>query len=389
MIKYQNWYIAIWTVVILLYNFHWSSLNLNLDLGLAVFFLCSFVLMLISSVTQSKIKPQRLVFLKKRSHFCIVLIGLGFLADWMYSGGFPFLNQYQGFDPEHKTDVSVGIPYFHVLLISFAIFYTMYTAYLLASDARNKNILIDFVVLIFLFFINSSRGYITFCIGIYIFSCLCFSGNQIRRMKAKIIPIVTFSIILIVEFISAMGNVRSGVAWNDCSYIQRIAYLWNYPDWISNHFMWTYSYLTSPLANLNYCFKSFNGVINFTGSLLCFLPEQFSGSFVSTIPFQYIVNHLNAVSGFASFVCTSGVWGLFMWLIVTFFYFSLIKLFLKKMSVLFTFGNIMLCFLICSTVFFNFYYTSALCYIPFYLLLFSFILKKKEGKGELMLINVE
>lgn len=389
MIKYQNWYIVTWAIVILLYSFHWSSLNQSLEPGLIIFFFCSFVLMMISGVAQKKIKPQRLVFLKERRHFCTILIGLGFLADWMYSGGFPILNQYQGFDPEHKSDLSVGIPYFHVLLISFAVFYTMYTAYLLASNTHNKSILIDFVILIFLFFINSSRGYITFCVGIYIFSCLCFSGARIRKMKAKVIPIVAFSFILIVEFISAMGNIRSGIAWNDCSYIQRIAYLWNYPNWLSDHFMWTYSYLTSPLANLNYCFRSFNGIVDFTDSLLCFLPEQISGSFVNSISFKYIVNQLNAVSGFASFACTSGLFGLSMWLVFTFLYFSLIKFLLKKMKVLATFGNIMLCFLVCSTVFFNFYYTSALCYIPFYLLLFSFFLRKKEEKGELKLVSAD
>ncbi len=125
MLKYQNWYAGIWIAVVGLYALGWSSLNGALDPALLVFFGVSIVVSIIMAALSSPIPLVKLRWAKRRKPVITIAVFLGFLVDWAYRGSLPVLQSYQGYDPTSTAELSVGIPVFHVVLMAFAIFYTM------------------------------------------------------------------------------------------------------------------------------------------------------------------------------------------------------------------------------------------------------------------------
>lgn len=376
MLKFQNWYIFVWLTVILLYICGWSSLNTELSPTISAFFAITIFLCFSMSLTESPISLVKLRWVGKRKPIGLICIAVAFCADWAYRGSIPIFSDYQGYDPAQGVDeLVVGIPYVHVVIVAVAIFYTMYTAFLLVSDNGSKRYAFELMFLLSLLLLNNSRGYVVFCIFVWLLMTVAFRGCQLRNLKVSTVLFSVVATVVVIYFISVMGNIRSGVGWNDCSYIKRIAFFDNYPNWMPKHFMWTYSYVTSPLANLNLNLENYAGDIDIKTLIYSFFPEQFSGSYISNhANISYMVLHLNAASGFVNFAYAGGVYGMFIAFFVMILYFTVVKLILKHFIVLETFGNAVLCFLVASLIFFNVFTTSALCYIPIFLIIASIYL---------------
>lgn len=390
MLKYQNWYAGIWIAVVGLYALGWSSLNGALDPALLVFFGVSIVVSIIMAALSSPIPLVKLRWVKRRKPVITIAVFLGFLVDWAYRGSLPVLQSYQGYDPTSTAELSVGIPVFHVVLMAFAIFYTMYLSYLYLSDTQNKGYLWEFLLLIGMLILNYSRGYVVFCLFIMLLLYSSFNSKGIKQTKVGSIVLIVLAAFGVIIFISAAGNIRSGYSWNDCSYIETIGYFNNYPDWLTKHFMWGYSYATSPLANLNLNCLRYNGNLNFAVILFSFLPEQLSaGPLAHGVTIYYVVNHLNAVTGFATFVGAAGVGGAYAAFAGMILLYTFVKVILKKFRVLETFGNALLCFLALSMIFFNCFTTSALCYIPFFLIVASYYLNRRLVSNDIVLLVQE
>lgn len=389
MLKYQNWYAGIWIAVLGLYSFGWSSFDDSLSPALLIFFVITISLSVALGVLSSAIPLRQLKWVKKRKPVITIAVVLGFFADWGYRGSLPILQDYQGYDPTKVTDdLSVGIPYFHVVLISFAVFYAMYISYLLISDFSKKGYLVELIVLLGIFVLNNSRGYVVFCLFVLFLMYAAFNGKRIKNIKIGVIALLIVAFFAIVFFISAMGNIRSGYSWNDCSYVEMIGRFSNYPKWLPKHFMWTYLYMTSPLSNLNLNYISYSGNTDLTSVFLSFLPEQFSNGYLSThISMSYVATYLNAVSGFATFVRAAGVVGIYIAFAGLIVYFEIVRLILCKFQVFETFGNVLLCFMSLSMIFFNCFMTSAVCYIPLFLICGSFYLRNQYKRGYLHVLE--
>lgn len=390
MLKYQNWYAGIWMAVVGLYALGWSSLNGALDPALLVFFCVSIVVSIIMAALSDPIPLVKLRWAKRRKPVITIALFFGFLADWAYRGGLPVLQSYQGYDPTSTAELSVGIPVFHVALMAFAIFYAMYLSYLYLSDVQNKGYLWEFLLLIGMLVLNNSRGYVVFCLFIMLLLYSSFNSNGFRQTKVGSIVLIVFAALGVIFFISAAGNIRSGFAWNDCSYIETIGYFNNYPEWLTKHFMWGYSYATSPLANLNLNCLHYRGNLNVSALFFSFLPEQLSAGPLSRgVTIYYVVNHLNAVTGFATFVSAAGVGGAYVAFAGMIMLYTLIKALLRKFRVLETFGNALLCFLALAMIFFNCFTTSALCYIPLFLIVASYYLNRRLVSNDIVLLVQE
>lgn len=390
MLKYQNWYAGIWMAVVGLYALGWSSLNGALDPALLVFFCVSIVVSIIMAALSDPIPLVKLRWAKRRKPIITIALFFGFLADWAYRGGLPVLQSYQGYDPTSTAELSVGIPVFHVALMAFAIFYAMYLSYLYLSDVQNKGYLWEFLLLIGMLVLNNSRGYVVFCLFIMLLLYSSFNSKGFRQTKVGSIVLIVFAALGVIFFISAAGNIRSGFAWNDCSYIEAIGYFNNYPEWLTKHFMWGYSYATSPLANLNLNCLHYSGNLNVSALFFSFLPEQLSAGPLSRgVTIYYVVNHLNAVTGFATFVSAAGVGGAYVAFAGMILLYTLIKALLRKFRVLETFGNALLCFLALAMIFFNCFTTSALCYIPLFLIVASYYLNRRLVSHDIVLLVQE
>lgn len=378
MLKYQLWYAIIWTFILIIYFFNWSSFNSDLQSGLLFFLVTSIILSLLLSCLSKKVKVQKIIFKKRRKPVITVLIWLLFILDWLYQKRIPIFSEYQGYDPNGDIEVSVGIPGVHVILIVVSVFYAMYLGYIFMSDIHKKQYLFEFLSLLLAFILNNSRGYVIYSLLVFFILFIAFNSDKIKNIKIHNLIIMVFIFFTIIFFISIFGNIRSGYAWNDCSYIQRIGKYDNYPQWLTPHFMWFYTYATTPLANLNLNALYYHSNIDLSNIIYAFLPEQISKSYITNnVNTLYNVEYLNANTGFSSFMCISGILGLFLAFLGIIIYYSIIKFFLHKYVVLETFGNAVLCVMAMIFIFFNPFYASAFCYIPIFLIISSFYLYRK------------
>ena len=96
----------------------------------------------------------------------------------------------------------------------------------------------------------SSRGPLFIC-GITCLVLFC-SKNSIKLTPSRAV-LIALAVLFGLWVFGVLGNIRTGADWNDSSYIYYLGlYEDRWPDFIPKEYCWAYSYLTSPLANLNY-----------------------------------------------------------------------------------------------------------------------------------------
>ena len=114
----------------------------------------------------------------------------------------------------------------------------------------------------------------------------------------------------------AIGNVRDGYKWNDNSHIERLGMYTNFPKFIPKQFMWTYSYLTTPLANLNYNVELNNNMNRFDGAVSELLPFAISKRIFDNKLFEkepkILRTYFNAVTGWCNMYMYYGIIGMYM-----------------------------------------------------------------------------
>ena len=114
--------------------------------------------------------------------------------------------------------------------------------------------------------------------------------------------------------IGIFGNIRSGFGWNDTTYITAIGrYTDAYPTYLNDNIKWTYTYLTSSLANLNYNVSTFAGGGYSLQTLIDFVPETFSKhALAQQLDIRYQVTYLNASTGYiGAYYLGGGISGLY------------------------------------------------------------------------------
>lgn len=319
--NYHLWYAAIWTLTIVLYTFQWSDLNQSLDPQLIAFFVLTIFTSLVLGLVRQLRTPTFQTFARRRplapSAWWTLCLLVGFASDFAYRGGIPLLSgHYAGYDVTEQIQETVGIPVLHVILIAFAIFQSgvLAQAWL---ELRKGRLVVQIVVIQCMLLLNYSRGYMVFSMIIIL---LLVMTRLIRSGKSYIRPaivsvVVTFLILL---GIGAMGNVRSGDAWNDTTNIDSIG-LFNstYPDFLSSQLKWTYTYLTSPLANLNYNFSLDASSSNIHLVALAVLPQTLTKhALAGYMNHSTIVTYLNAATGFMDSLATGGLVGMYLFYVL-------------------------------------------------------------------------
>lgn len=377
MLKYQTWYAVIWSAVVVLYYFGWSALNVSLEPTLLFFFILTIALSAFMAKMAPTVPWRRLKFVRRRPPVMTLILCTGFVADWAYRGSIPVLQPYQGYDPDLTIGTTVGIPVVHVIITAVGIYYTMYLGYLYLSDTSVKSYLCEYITMLFMFLLNNSRGYIVFILFVTIILYAALNNKGLSGTKVSSVFLIAVAGLLVIFFVSAMGNIRSGYGWNDCSFIETIGIYNAYPSWLTKHFMWFYSYATSPLANLNLNCELFNGTIDIKALIFSFLPEQLSNSVLVSASTPYVTSYFTAETGFATFARAAGAFGPYISFLGMIVYYSAVKAFLKKYNALETFGNAVLCFLIVVAIFYSAFTTSSVCYMPLLLLIHSMLLAKK------------
>ena len=299
MLNFCYIYSFLWSSVLFLYSLGWSDLCVPLDKGLLAFFVITIVVSLIIGV----LFKENFCFSKMdkypdRSNILTLVIIFLSLVEYLVCAQIPLFSI---LTKSRSYTSFTGIPTFHTVLSTFASFYAQYIFYLFVCfPEKRKKLFLEYlsiITVVFLFQFN--RGQLL--INLYISVALLLSSLK-RKIGLKHIVALIFGTVIVLYVFGGLGNLRSGFGWNDSWYIEYIGkYNSNYPSWLPKQFMWSYSYITSPLANLNYNITSNNTNDSFIGTLISLVPDfickRLFPAYASQTP-QLMVPYFNVTAAF-------------------------------------------------------------------------------------------
>ena len=382
------WYSIIWVLVFLLYNLGFSSFNKDLNGGLVFFIACTSALaFLVGRLNRSKFKYSD--FAIDYGTKPIVVIVILYVVNFVYAGDVPLfsiLNKTQRYGDFE------GMPLLYVVTSAVAFYYGInyFNAYL---NSKKKRDLISFLVIIMLFLLVFSRSSILFlCFGAFILylSSRKKHGTKERIVRMKSIMIAFFFGFITIYAFGALGNVRSGYKFDDNSYIERIGLYEEFPSFIPKQFMWAYSYLTTPLANLNNNVKKENSGTNFSGVISELIPRTISKRLFPDLKYGVDAvmevgiekEYFNAVTGYFIMYSYGGFIGMFLQfcvlLLVTYLQIKLTKLEVNKGR-----ENTTYIILILSNMLMFFYNSLNTTMVSWWLIINFFVLLKRPIRNSI------
>lgn len=311
-------YAAFWIVELLLYSLGWSDINESLDDGLLFLLIITIIISAFAGIRYrdlfrfKKLDPQKYPS-QRTIPLCIVAV---YFMEFVYCRQVPFISILTG-----RSDYTsyTGIPIVHILVVTFATYYS-FRCYYLYEATGEKNYLKQTILIAGLHLLVYSR------VSLLI---LFFEIVIVKLSKEKLINIiksgriVVFAIVIIITLygFGILGNLRCGYEWNDTTVINAIGqYNDRYPDHLSDQFKWAYTYITSPLANLNNGIigrKDSGDIMNYCISYVPdFLSKRLFPNYLNLIPDPRIVRDLNAVTGYYNFYYFGGFAGALIMFIV-------------------------------------------------------------------------
>lgn len=386
MLNFYYMYGLIWSFVIVLYSFSWSDFNKKLDTGLLLFFMFTILFsFFIGYIRRKKFKyiPCKI---KTHKHTTTVLIALGFMLDFLYSRQIPFISIISG---QSKYMDFTGIPVLHVFLVAIGqinCFYLFYK-YLSLSNKKIKNkLLVDIIIIILMYLLLFSRQILI----IIVIGCLIILYSDLKYYKKISINKKSFLaiisiLILFLYLFGVLGNLRSGFAWNDCTWIKKIGkFNGKYPIFLPKEFMWAYLYITNPLSNLsNALITNASSSVNIFYYLIPeFVSKRIGGptyDFWSTSErFNLIADYLNATTGFADVILSKKYTGMIIYYITVVIYSEVVIQINKK-------GNyLIIAMLVIDIVVIFLFFFNTLSYsgtsLQIVIMLFIGIIKNKKIK---------
>ncbi|WP_322354866.1 hypothetical protein [Paratractidigestivibacter sp.] len=267
MLNFYYIYGAVWGIVLFLYLLGWSSLNGSLSPVLLVFFSVTIFL----SAALGKRRESCFVYsgnkLPKLPTWAVLLFLVCGAIGFMQLGYIPALQFIDStYDYQQLLDREPSI--FMTVAVVGSVFGCGYqfSRFIENREAADMAKLIPLALYLVMF---SSRGPLYIC-GVTCFIIVCSKRKRTLRFADYLITAIL--IIFALWLFGVLGNIRVGCNWNDSSYIYLLGgFTGLWPEYIPHEFCWAYSYLTSPLANLNYSL-SFTVQIDSLNFLYDFLP---------------------------------------------------------------------------------------------------------------------
>ena len=321
MLNFFYWYGWIWLFVFILYGMNFTEFSIPLDIGLVFFFVITIIISFILGFIyrkEFKFKYSKFRKIKIRLATLIFLLA-GTVLDFAYAGEVPFLSLAIKKSSTYKN--FKGIPTFHVFLICYSTYFAIKCFYAALTDKQNrKRYLFYFAVVQGIYLLNYLRSQILFNLfaaGVIFVAYL----KSIGKLKLKYYLFVLIAAVLVLYAFGGLGNLRYGYSWNDCSYIDEIGLYTYWPSFLPEQFKWAYSYITSPLANLNYHILNARPNYDILNLLAQLLPEPISKRM---FPMKMqtdallIRSYFNVSTGFQPAYSAFGYFGMFV------FYFTIV-----------------------------------------------------------------
>ena len=273
MLNFFYWYGWIWLIVFVLYALNYTEFSIPLNFGLLIFFVTTIIVSFLFGYTyrkEFKFKYSKSQKIKIRKTTLFFLLA-GMAVDFVYAKQVPFISiaitgssQYKDFK---------GIPTFHVFLICYSTYFAIKCFYAALVDKRNrKRYLSYFVVVQGIYLLNFLRSQILFNLFAAGLIFVAYLKSK-EKIKLKYYFIVLVAALLALYVFGGLGNLRYGYNWNDCSYIDQLGLYKSWPSFIPEQYKWAYSYITTPLANLNYHISKAQPKYDVMALLVNLLPD--------------------------------------------------------------------------------------------------------------------
>lgn len=311
MLNYYCWYAIIWGAVLVLYILDFSSINTVLTPEIVLFFLSTIVI----SYGWGILNRDKIIFymcpLKYRRYddlFICALLIFYFLFEFFRFGGIPMLEYFTG--KAVYTNFK-GTKTWFPLIVTFTVFYSIYLFYMYISLCKiKKRFLIEALLLSIVLLGAGLRG--TFISNIFAMILIVLSYSKLSIKK--LVLYFCFLIVLLYIF-GVVGNLRSGASWNDDSLISFIGgYGDAWPQFLPNVFKWAYTYITSPLNNLNYNFFNnihYDWLHFFEAFFPDFLAKRLFSEYAISGGAALVVEQLTVSTGYISACLRGGLIGMY------------------------------------------------------------------------------
>lgn len=334
-------YVLGFVFVLLVYQLGWSEFYPSLSIELLYFLLATvFFSLILYFMVPIKREDNEINFMEMSQKKIIIIISIIYIiyiGDFIYHGVVPLFDVIQGgnfFYHDFK-----GMPFFHPLNATFQVFFANYI-FCIYCYKKEKKFLISWIVLLIPLLLSFKRGDLVLSLSTALFIYL------FRLSKLKIISIgkIFFTLLIGMYIFGVAGNYRTTNEFykeptNDSSLILK----WGKASeafkesYIPKEYFWSYIYISSPLANLQYNIENNKGewkgfLVYLNATIYEIMPDFISKRYndffceIGQTDVYLIIPAFNVATYYAESFSRNGFLGMF----TIYIYMNLLIIFLVK-----------------------------------------------------------
>lgn len=324
----------IFLLVFLIYQLNWSVLTIPISGSVSFFLLLNIFLFIVLGFFFDRVKKKLTsksgpIILdssyNKIYNYFMIFIVCGVILEGIVLKGYPLFNSFGWGDIQY---IDYGIPVFHVVLLTVSYFLSVRIFEKLIHNIKDKRFYIAILVTLIPFVITINRGMIVMLLLSY--TCLFFQYRQLKITK-KICLILAIAGIIFLYLFGLFGNYRINSDYQqdrkitDSSIIMDVGGATEHfrQGMVPKEFFWTYTYVTSPLSNLQYNMNEHSKLKNYEKDnfidfiKVMFLPDFLSKRMNPTVINNYQVKEeLNVGTAYYEVYPRYGWLGMYIYLIV-------------------------------------------------------------------------
>lgn len=385
--------------VLVAYLLNWSNLYPDLGLTLLLFLMFSILIAILLGryIMKNKIIEFQSVPYKDSYAWITYGVLFGYLLEFIYHRNFPLLAILTNTSLSYHE---FGIPTFHVFLVTFNSFFSIYLFQVILSRTENRGkTIILFILNLIPSLLIMNRGMLVIILISCVFVYLIKFQHKITFKK---IAGLSIFLVLCLYFFGVVGNMRVNSSYNtgkmfDNSLFMQIGGATEEfkESPIPKEFFWPYIYISSPLANLQETIKNFEYeedislsdtfVFSATQVLPDFISKRIVGLYEIEIPNSLqITPELNVSTAFAQSYVILGWVGVSILTLFMFIFALFYILLLKSLdSEYFIVGVAILNSIFVFNTFSNMFSFTGLSFQLIYPILFTLLsVKKSIPKGK-------
>lgn len=273
-------FVISWSIVLLVYGLHWSTLFPNLSTGVSCFFVCAIIICYVLFRTSKpllfsfEINEQKTIIILR---YCLYLSALLFFLGVLSIGSFPLLSFLRGHFSYGEDTYT--LPFIHIILFTLSDL-CVSVSFLVYRLTKNFSFL-KYTLLFFLpsilFFSRSNVMFnLMYCLLIY----LSLSEISFKYLIKRFF-FLCIGLYFVFLLFGIVGELRSGEHRSSDTWIEQLTLPTQEfkKTGLSPMVLWGYTYLASPLSNFQnaeYKVQNYSSMEDYDVILYHFLPNFLS-----------------------------------------------------------------------------------------------------------------